>query len=109
MVVNKEKNIKHFKRILKELGIYALYIKERRRLSPYVGVFSVAGRHASLSNIIYFSFTWADTKNPNLWPELAYAIDREHRQDIDYFYYLETGALYRIKKHLEKSKYCYYD
>lgn len=104
MVANKERNIKCFKRILKELGIYNLYIRERRKQCPNAGVFSVAGRYSSLSSIIDYSLTWADTKNPDLWPELTYAIERERSQDIGYFYSFETGALDRVKKYLEKNK-----
>jgi hypothetical protein len=104
MVVNKERNIKRFKRILKELGIYNLYIRERRKQYPDVKVFSVAGRYSSLSSIIDYSFTWADTKNPDLWPELTYAIDREFSQSIDYFSNLGNGALDKLKKHLENNK-----
>ena len=49
MVVNKERNIKRFKRILKELGIYTAYIRERKKYAPDGGVFSVAGRYSSLT------------------------------------------------------------
>ena len=104
MVINKERNIKRFKRILKELGIYTLYIRERRKQYPGIEVFSVAGRYSSLSSIIDYSLTWANTKNPDLWPELTYAIERESSQHIDYFYNLGTGALDKIKKHLENNK-----
>ena len=104
MVVDKEKNIKCFKRILKELGIYNLYIRERRNQYPDLKVFSVAGRYSSLSSIIDYSLTWADTKNPGLWPELTYAIERERSQDMGYFSNFGTGALDRVKKYLEKNK-----
>lgn len=100
----KEKNVKRFKRILKELGIYNLYIRERRKQYPGVEVFSVAGRYSSLSSIIDYSFTWADTKNPELWPELTYAIEREYSQNIDYFSNLGNGALDKLKKYLENNK-----
>ena len=101
---NKEKNIKRFKRILKELGIYTAYIRERKKYAPDGGVFSVAGRYSSLSSIIDYSFTWADTKNPELWPELTYAIEREYSQNIDYFSNLGNGALDKLKKYLENNK-----
>jgi hypothetical protein len=106
MVINKKRNIKRFKRILKELGIYALYIRERKRQYPNSGVFSVAERYSHLGNLIDYSFTWANTKNPNLWPELTYAVEGEISQDVDYFSNLGTGALDKLKKHLEKNK-CY--
>jgi hypothetical protein len=66
-----EKRIKCFKRILKELGLYSAYIRERRRLRPLDNVFSVVERHKSLPVIIDYSFTWNDTDNSEIWSELC--------------------------------------
>ena len=82
-----EKRIKCFKRILKELGLYSAYIRERRRLRPLDNVFSVVKRYTSLSVIIDYSFTWHETNNAEIWSELCHisAYSPFYTEEVTFF------------------------
>ncbi len=73
-------NLKRIKRLLKELGIYSEFIRERRK---YILRFNMSfGQDDSkvlstvfldantLCSLIFISFTWSNTKNPLLWETL---------------------------------------
>ena len=64
---NRISEIKAFKRILKEIGIYKLYIVERKRQKPRFPVF---GYYDGFSNIIDSSLRWSVTECPAMWHEL---------------------------------------
>jgi hypothetical protein len=90
-----KKRIKCFKRILKELGLYSAYIRERKKLCPTNNVFSVAERYKSLSVIINYSFTWSDTNNAEIWAELCHISSYSpFRTDEVTFFATKTGLDY---------------
>ena len=73
-------NLKRTKRILKELGIYSEFIRERKK---YILSFnmSVAQNDSkvlptffldiyTLYKLLFISFTWSKTENPLLWETL---------------------------------------
>ena len=90
-----KKRIRCFKRILKELGLYSAYIRERRKLRPADNVFSTVERYKSLSAIIDYSFTWADTNNEEIWSELCNvsAWNPYNTEEVT-FYATKTGIDY---------------
>ena len=99
-----KKRVKCFKRILKELGLYSVYIRERRKLRPTNNVFSVVERHKSLSIIIDYSFTWNDTDNSEIWSELCHisGYNPFHTEEVTFFATKE--GLDYLKR---KMKICY--
>ena len=81
----KKDNVNLAIRLLKELGIYNLWLKERRKYnlenresracSRYT-MFSVVGEYGYFSNFIDDSFCWCDTHNEDLWAELYDGVRR---------------------------------
>lgn len=72
-------HLKQTKRLLKELGIYSEFIRERRKYLLYYKnvtgydnpTFNVIFLTVStLNNLLFSSFTWNDTENPLLWQTL---------------------------------------
>lgn len=69
--------LKQTKRLLKELGIYSEFIRERRKHlrrcygNAMSSVFNVIFLpNDGLCGLLYFSFTWSKTENPLLWETL---------------------------------------
>ena len=61
--------IKHFKRILKELGIYSIYIRDIK--NQRIGSLEKnLGDVETFSQLIDESFTWSFTENEQLWEKL---------------------------------------
>lgn len=69
MSTDKIKEIKYFKRVLKELGIYKLWMKERSKqinLGQSFFSFKTNNFHVALDE----SITWNETNNCEMWCDL---------------------------------------
>jgi len=68
--------LKQTKRLLKELGIYYEFIRERKKFlsNRFIHKDSIYAKFFpntyALRILLYVSFSWSDTKNPLLWTEL---------------------------------------
>ena len=76
-------NQKAFKRLLKEIGIYHLWVKNRKEYLHFIKKnvepsqiisfnLSFYGNFMMFSNAIRYSFDWLSTGIPNLWADLAH-------------------------------------
>jgi hypothetical protein len=67
-MTNNEK-IKAFKRLLKELGVYKAWMRNRKKRCEKNGInnFFEPLRNKSLQDIINISFAWISTDCPPLW------------------------------------------
>ena len=71
--------IKKFKRLLKELGIYSVWLKEikshlkrNNRKIPIKIKFNHIGEYAcNVGEVINLSFCWAETNNETMWRMLS--------------------------------------
>ena len=72
-----------FKRLLKELGLYSIWLKERKKFlknnltsshkkqaNEEIFRYAIAYGH-NVGEIINASFCWAETNNENLWRKLS--------------------------------------
>ena len=69
-------NVQKFKRFLKELGIYSVWLKERKKFikkhRPGEEIFRYAIAYGyNVGEIINLSFWWDETSNENLWCKLS--------------------------------------
>ena len=82
MSTDKIIEIKHFKRVLKELGIYTLWIKERRKqINLGQGFFDFRTDCFYIS--IDESITWNETKYCDMWTDLYCASYSAHSHPSD--------------------------
>ena len=74
-----EIEIKHFKRLLKEIGLYSIWHFERRKnLSNYSSSDKKSDFYnipVSFGHLIGSSFIWKNTKNCKMWQELSMTND----------------------------------
>lgn len=66
----REKEIRDLKRLLKELGIYTIWIKNRKKELHGSQSLHFWSLPRFFNNIIDDSFTWSATKEELLWEEL---------------------------------------
>lgn len=83
-----KERIKKFKRILKELGLYSVWLKERKKYIKRhddVNVYDVL-KHEKLDNIIDYSFCWEVTPCRKVWIALyEHSLNSYPYHDLDYF------------------------
>lgn len=63
-----ETRVKVFKRILKDSGLYHLFMEERKLYHTHLGPFDEVS--ISFHGSIDYSLCWADTKDEELWSEI---------------------------------------
>lgn len=74
------KNKNKFVRILKDVGIYHLFIEERKKQRPCDSVFSNLGR--SFHETIDHSLVWAHAYCEEMWDEM-YGISRDFNHSFN--------------------------
>lgn len=84
-----KESINKFKRFLKELGLYSVWLKERKKyIKKYdnTSVYDVL-KYETLDDIIDYSFCWSDTPCQKVWIALnEHSLNSYPYHDIDYFY-----------------------
>ena len=104
-----EEKIKAFKRLLKELGIYKAWMRNRKKHCEQAGVknFYAPISNPCLQDIINSSFAWVSTDCPPLWSLLWSEFTGK---DLDDIYESVANKRFvntvkkRIKEELEKNE-----
>lgn len=69
--------VNKLKRLMKELGLYKVYIKDRK-MTGHEDPFKIAddiGKGHTLSYLIDISFIWDNTRHNTMWKELCLSTD----------------------------------
>lgn len=69
--------VNKLKRLMKELGLYTVYIKDRKitgHKDPFKIVYDIGKGH-TLSYLIDISFIWDNTGHSRMWKELCLSTD----------------------------------
>ena len=76
--------IKYFKRVLKEIGIYTIWIKERKKSTHGISEDELINfnPYLSFASMIDNSFWWDETKHPCLWNKIYCAIPSQQTLSV---------------------------
>jgi hypothetical protein len=106
--------IKKFKRLLKDIGIYQIWYKERIKWVKYISPGIVASKGViytahivvtayatiSLGELINNSFNWYGTSDENLWAQLHESVIGYSIRDIEK---MEEGVYSKFIKKIKKQ------
>jgi hypothetical protein len=105
MGVLENKKINNFKRLLKELGIYSLWLTERKYYSRITyksitlkTIFYPVTNYWLFGDIINYSFSWETTSHPQMWEDIFYSVGRMTAEDV----LANETSLERLKETINK-------